>query len=110
MAFKIWFIMFFYITCNLKPLSYGIAISSQGECPDGHTEGDSWSWGDTNCGVCSCSAKEWTCVSCAGVLDDRFGCYHEINLDALYPKCCPSLVCKGDPHFNQTKYDPLGRK
>ena len=47
---------------------------------------------------------------CAGVLDYGLDCYQERHLDAPYPKCCPSRVCKGDPDFNQTKYDLLGRK
>ncbi|XP_022327984.2 uncharacterized protein LOC111127199 [Crassostrea virginica] len=109
MAFKMCFILFFiYIICNLKSLSYGAAVFHMGECPEGHTEGDTWPWGDF-CGQCSCYAGHWGCESC-GVLANAFNCYHERKLHAPYPECCPSLVCKGDPHFNQTKYDLLGRK
>lgn len=32
-------------------------------------------------------------------------CYHETNTTAPYPDCCPSLVCKDDPHFNPSKIE-----
>eukprot|EP00105_Crassostrea_gigas_P023147 XP_011442882.1 PREDICTED: uncharacterized protein LOC105339150 [Crassostrea gigas] len=91
----------------LIPMFKGAAFINIGECPDGHKEGDTWAW-DGSCGECSCHVDSWGCVSC-GVLALAEHCYHESNTHAHYPNCCPSLVCVGDPHFNHTKYDILGK-
>ncbi|XP_062604705.1 uncharacterized protein LOC134266495 [Saccostrea cucullata] len=81
-------------------------IAHRGKCPDGYQEGDKWPWGDT-CAVCSCYTDHWACESC-GVPLRAYNCYLESNTDALYPGCCPQLVCKGDDNFNQTKFTILG--
>nr|XP_034301517.1 U-scoloptoxin(16)-Er13a [Crassostrea gigas] len=96
-----------YGSLILIPMSKGAYISYRGECPDGHKEGDTWPWGDY-CGECSCHVGYWACVSCGSLMQAEH-CYHESNTHAHYPNCCPSLVCVGDPHFNQTKYDILGK-
>ncbi|XP_061188057.1 uncharacterized protein LOC133196141 [Saccostrea echinata] len=70
-------------------------------CPDGFQEGDKWPWGDA-CGVCTCHNDYWTCESC-GVPPRAYNSYLESNTHALYPECCPQLVCKGEDNFNQTK-------
>uniref|UniRef100_K1RNJ4 Single domain-containing protein n=1 Tax=Magallana gigas TaxID=29159 RepID=K1RNJ4_MAGGI len=79
-----------------------------GECPDGHKEGDSWTPLGGYCGGCACDANGWGCGSCSPYVITE-NCYHETNTTAPYPDCCPSLVCKDDPHFNPSKIELVGR-
>ncbi|XP_059146209.1 uncharacterized protein LOC131933458 [Physella acuta] len=84
-------------------LAYGrIVTEIVDKCPNGKVSGDKWETND--CKVHYCKPREYTFKECDEKQFDKTRCYIQPAApNQKYPNCCPSVVCRGDAGFVESK-------